>query len=38
VTLRCYIKLKLDKDINRELKTIITNLLCWAGQLLSIWF
>lgn len=28
VTLRCYIKLKLDKDINRELKTIITNLLC----------
>jgi DNA polymerase III epsilon subunit-like protein len=28
VTLRCYIKLKLDKDINNELKTIVTSLLC----------
>ena len=28
VTLRCYIKLKLDKDINNELKSIVTNLLC----------
>ena len=28
VTLRCYIKLKLDKDINNELKNIIINLLC----------
>ena len=28
VTLRCYIKLKLDKDINNELKNIIMNLLC----------
>ena len=28
VTLRCYIKLKLDKDINNDLKTIVTSLLC----------
>ena len=28
VTLRCYIKLKLDKDINNELKTIVMSLLC----------
>lgn len=28
VTLRCYIKLKFDKDINNELKNIVVNLLC----------
>ena len=28
VTLRCYIKLKLDKDINNDLKTIVMSLLC----------